>query len=156
MKITIFTLLVFFAFTVSALGQDKMPKWFDREYDKFEDKTTIDFAQSGRAILHVGFTFKGSTLLADQQEFYFYFQGGRCRGFCFNNAELTLLIDGERHSGGIDKRLGDNAIYLIGRPMIEEIANAKLVEYRVGSFEGKWETKALAKFKTLLELGTVQ
>ena len=160
MKINIWALVVILAFTFAALGQAKAPKGFDIRYDKFKDATSVSFGSYGTLIFErFGFDHKGTSLDQDQDEFYLMFTGTRasCTGFCFKGGtDLILLIDGERVIAGTDGRLSDYVYFYVKRSLIEQLAAAKLVEYQVGRFEGKWEAKTLSKFKTLLDLGSVQ
>ena len=141
---------------VSAFGQIKAPSGFTATYDKFKDLSHVYFSGYGVGVMEsVGFFSNGADLVKDQERFYLSFAGTRCHGFCFNDSTLIVLADGERIHSGTDKGLGDSAFYMVTRDTIAKIAAAKLVEYQVGRFEGKWEAKTLAKFKTLLDLGTV-
>lgn len=148
--------LLILIFTFTAFGQIKRENGVFIEYDKFKDETTVRLMEYGKpGLAEASFSYNGRTLVANVEHFYIYFAGD-CPGFCFHDDALIMLIDGERVPLGIDKGLGDSAVYAVSRDTIERIAAAKLVEYQVGRFEDKWETKTLAKFKTLLDLGTVK
>lgn len=157
MRINKLTLLVILALSIAAFGQTTRENGIEVAYDKFKDVTNVRlFEMSSPLAMITSFSYGGAKLTKDVDTFYLFFSGSRCSGFCFNDAALILLIDGERFHGGYRKGLGDSTIYRISRDDIKRIADAKLVEYQVGRFEGKWEEKTLAKFKTLLDLGTAK
>lgn len=149
--------IIILLFAVSAFGQTTRENGIEVAYDKFKDVTNVRLIEIGGPLsMLTSFSYGGQILTKDAEQFYLFFSGSRCSGFCFNDAALILLIDGERVHGGYRKGLGDSTIYSIDRDMIKRLADAKLVEYQVGRFEGKWEAKTIAKFKTLLDLGTVR
>jgi len=158
MRIYKLTLLVILAFTVSAFGQIKAPKGFTAEYDKFKDKTLVGFTGWANGIQYFAeFETPGQTVAADVEYFYMTFApNGRCYGFCFNNDRLILLLDGSRLDLGTHDGLSDSATILVRRSDYIKIAAAGAAEFQVGRFEGKWDPKTIAKFRTLLDLGTVQ
>lgn len=157
MKIYIFTLSVILAFTISAFGQIKAPKGFTADYDKFKDKTLVGFTGWANGIQYIAeFELSGQSVSEDVKYFYLTFAPNRCYGFCFDDAKLIALLDGKPMPLGTDDGLGNTATFLIQREDFTKIANAVTGEFQVGRFEGKWEGKMLAKFKTLLDLGTWQ
>lgn len=144
------TLFLFLLLLTPAIGQTT-------EYDKFKDVTHVYIYKPGTPSIIWSFKYQGQTLTKDADTFYLYFNGGHnCRGFCFNDPSLILLIDGKRFdlSDGKD-RLSDSAIWQIDRATMEAVVNAKLVEYQVGHFEGKWQGD-LKDLKTLFDLATVK
>jgi len=144
-------------FTATAFAQTTTENGIEAIYDKFKDTTRVQLIDfSGPVSMITSFSYDGSKLTKNAENFYVFFSGSRCSGFCFHDAVLILLIDGERFNVGLRRGLGDSTIYAMNRDAITKIANAKLVEYQVGRFEGKWDGKMLAKFKTLLDLGTWQ
>lgn len=147
-------IIVILAFAMSAFGQKSK---VGADYDKFKDETTVSFNGYGVGVSeNISFTFSGKDLKADAEEFMFWFGGNRCRGYCFDDPEFIMIIDGRRSAVYTDKRLDNSAIFTVPRSEVEAIANATLVEYRVGSFQGKWEQKTIGMFKELLALGTVK
>ena len=149
--------ILIFAIATTAIGQTTTENGTQVIYDKFKDTTRVQLVDfSGSVSMIASFSYDGSKLTKNAEHFYIFFSGSRCSGFCFQDAALILLIDGERFHAGVRRGLGDSTIYAMDRDAITKIANAKLVEYQVGRFEGKWEGKMLAKFKTLLDLGTVK
>lgn len=136
----------------AALGQDGL----ETKYDKFKNETSVTFWGTGLGVDEAAmFTHSGDKLTSDVDTFFLYFRGnGRCYGFCFHDPGLILLIDGNREDLGTRKTLSDGVVFSISRDMLKKIADAKLVEYQVGRYEGKWETKTLNKFKLLLAAGT--
>ena len=143
------------ALAIVGLGQSvKLPSEFAVSYDKFKDKTDAYFIDGWR--ITSGFIHSGSVLKEDQAEFYIIFHGAYCTGFCFHNPSLIFIIDGEHLALPEERQLTDDALFLLDRSVIERIASAKIVEYQVGQFENKWKDKSIAKFKLLLDLGTVK
>ncbi len=126
------------------------------KYDKFKDQTRISFEGFSNVDYTIGTEYNGESLRRNANDFYIYFYGGsRCYGFCFHDPELILIVDGERTFAGTDEGLSDSAIFSIDRKMLERLAAAKLVEFQVGRYEGKWKDKDIENFKTLLGLATV-
>ena len=152
------TLILILILSVAGLAQTKLPKWFDVSYNKFEDQTTISFVEYGQMIYMVSGAYPGETLERELDDFYITFTRQDCYGFCFKgDVNLTLLIDGKRVvAGERESVLNDSISFTVHRDLIKQIAAAKLVEYKVGIFEKKWEPKSLAKFKLLLDLSTVK
>lgn len=160
MKTIFLTSAICFILTLAASGQTKLPKGFEMDYDKFKDETEISF-DDGLSPKFIGwFQHSGQSLKKDIDEFNFTFMGSRqrCTGYCFkNDPGLIFLIDGERvKTPEIENFLGDTITFQIGRAMVAKIAAAKEVQFQVGPFEGTWKDKTLAKFKTLLDLGTAK
>ena len=162
MKILVLILLL----AAAVFGQtqtQKLPKEFAIKYDKFKDETDVSFYDFGSSLLPsgttttVGFIHPGNTLQQDSKEFYLFFSKSGCSGFCFHDPSFILLIDGERVivSNRSDV-LSDSVLFFVDRSILSRIASAKLVEYQVGRFEGAWKEKNIAKFKTLLNLGTIK
>lgn len=154
------TFLLIVVLAAAAFAQDrKLPNDFTVSYDKFKDVSTVTF-NDGRTFagyLVGGFDHPGEKLTATIDDFYFMFRPvGRCSGFCFDDPELIFIIDGERISLGRDRGLHDLALYIITRPLLDRLASAKLVEFKVGRFEGKFDAKTFPKLRTLLEMATVK
>lgn len=158
MKVRLIGLLILI-FAVNGLAQ-KLPKGFEIKYDKFKDQSQVYFFDdyTGIALVNLtaGFNHPGTDLTENQKDFYLYFSGLNCSGFCFHDASFILLIDGERVSFPNDRSLSDSVIFAIDRSMLERMAAAKVVEFQVGRFEGTWKEKTIKKFKTLVDLGTMK
>lgn len=135
------------------------PKGFLVDYDKFKDHSDVSYLSNDyKGLLQswISFNYKGQSLERDVETFYVTFSGtGRCGGFCFNRPTLILLIDGERYSIP-NKQLADIVRFPLGRPIVEKLANAKLVEFQVGKYEEVWKRKGIEKWRQLLALGTVK
>ncbi len=151
-------LLAILLLSAAAVAQTKLPKWFDVSYNKFEDQTTISFVEYGQMIYMVSAVYPGETLTRELDDFYITFTRQDCYGFCFKgDVSLILMIDGKRViAGERENTLSDSISFTVHRDLIKQIASAKLVEYKVGIFEKKWEAKSLAKFKLVLDLSTVK
>lgn len=154
------TLLLIASLAIAAVAQDtKLPNDFTVSYDKFKDITTVTF-NDGRTFAGYmigGFDHPGEKMTGPVDDFYLMFRPvGRCSGFCFNDPELIFIIDGERVSIGMDRGLHDRAYYAISRPLLQRIASAKLVEFRVGYYEGRFHAKTFPKLRTLLEMSVVK
>lgn len=151
------TLFLICILSIAAFGQIKAPKGFTADYDKFKDQTLVGFVGWAKGIQYIAeFEMAGKEATVDIEFFYLTFAPNRCSGFCFNDSKLILLLDGTPLDLGKHERLSDTATYLVRRSDFAKIASAKTGEFQVAYFEGKWDAKALAKFKTLLDLGTAK
>jgi hypothetical protein len=140
--------------------QAKLPKGVHLRYDKFTDKSEVmTFEVSfGEPATEFRFEYDGLQLKENVDDFIVIFSPGRCRGYCFKYEPiLYLLIDGERMQiqPRMRQPLTDNAIFHVDRAFMERITKAKLVEYSVGSFVGKWKSGFLGKIKNLYDAATV-
>jgi hypothetical protein len=145
---------------VIAVGQSisKPPKGFRVDYDKFKDRTDVSYLSTDyKGLLQswFSFTYDGQNLQKNVETFYVTFLGtGRCYGFCFKQPTLILLIDGDRHAIS-NNQLADIVRFPLPRSIVEKIANAKIVEFQVGTYEEVWKPKAIEKWRQLLGLGTL-
>ena len=141
---TVFLILLL---TIPALAQTVT-------YDKFKDETRVSVYKPNMGLsIEWAFTYQGRELKENVDTFYVNFTGGRyCNGYCFKDPMLILLIDGERVDLSDGRhRLGDSAAFAVDRAVMEKAVNAKLVEYQVGPYEGRWKEKDIRK---LFDAGT--
>lgn len=156
--------LVLLILTAQAFGQ-KPPKGISVEYDKFNDKTTVEteivaeWVSRSRAKwlnINIGYSFAGSDLKASIDKFTFSLLANCGSTYCFHNYdEVIFLIDGERwkktdpiYPGGIGT---DYIVFEMTRAELERLAAAKVVEFKVASIERRIRSKDLPKIKTLLD-----
>lgn len=132
----------------------KPPKGVEAKYDRFKDTTTVSMRGVGRgyASMDIVFFYDGQTISKDVEDFYLVFSAfGRCSGFCFNRADLILLIDGQRERLSYIDALTDRALFVASREILTRIANADTVEYQVGSRDGKVRDDGPRRIRELLE-----
>jgi len=121
------------------------------DYDKFADETAAEMRilNGGIASYWRG-RYPGKTLQTTVKEFDLFMSGGNCYGYCFNHSSLRLLIDGERLQFTSDE-LADTIVFTLNRATVEHLASAKLVEFQIGRFTGKWQGKDLGRLQSLLD-----
>lgn len=129
------------------------------EYDKFRDESIASIELGGSLFLtKLEAAFPGQKVTSNPTQFYLLFAPAprQCRGYCFNDAELIILIGGERLRFS-DKGLNDTAGFILERSLVEKLAAANSVEFQVSRYpSGTWKTKDLAKIKALLDAVTVK
>ena len=168
------SLLLFACYTSLA----QLPKDYSSKYDKFKDLTTISrkgsiiraakgSKESRVAAIYFNpvLSHQGQTLQRNVQAFSLVFRSVSmlCRTWCFHgNSNLIVLADGERlhlGDGFWDGSAGSTTeimSYTISRTDLEKLATAKVIEFQLGNFEGKFAANDSNAVKTTLELGTVK
>jgi hypothetical protein len=153
-----------FILTLAAFGQQaKPPKGVDVDYDKFEDRTTVEvrfflekWSGGGfREDVHLWYEFPGDVLKVDQTEFFIAFFKNNCGSrYCFHDDdELILLIDNERLkiTDNLNRGGEDYVGFKISRSSLERIGSAAKVEFKVGFIPGEFRKQDLVRIKQFIE-----
>ncbi len=129
-------------------------------YDKFDDKSTV-YCKADSTLFFI-FTFKGRTLLAEPKTFFIQADSTDAKDELSYSTRLQFIADNERiELKAVDYKLSGNiaelkrSVYFIATPQIvEKIANAKILDYRVGTFENNLVNSERNKIKIFLSLST--
>lgn len=159
---TIYSIFLVVILAATTFGQtaDKPPKGVDVRYDKFKDITTASVRSTSGLMstmnITVVFMHAGNNIPASGGDFLISFRPTiRCRGFCFREANLIMLIANERMSIGHLQPLTDNAVFPVESGTLDRIARSDNVEYQVGTFEGRIDGDLQKKIRSLLDYAKI-
>ena len=162
--------------------QDKIEKFekhkfYKVDYDKFKDTTKVSFpyvylkgtkeskSAAGAVGFGIIFFFDGQAVTSDVDKFYITFDA-TCGSWCFlKDHSLLFLNDGQKldlgdgsHDGKVASAgrsgitVSEFMIYTIRRDDLTVIANSKLSEFQLGSFEAVFSDYAKKVVKNMLSL----
>jgi hypothetical protein len=126
------------------------------KYDKFqkhtEIETTVYLTTKGKGFFAKSFlTLYPSLFIGDSGDVTVTLLASGGSSSFHNRPTMRFLLDGqsaELESNDMDDTVG----FIMPVPFLERIANAKIVEVQLGTFEGKFDAKALTAFKNLHSL----
>lgn len=183
-------LLPFFIllFTFSVFAQEKTiedkiktfanAKRFQISYDKFKDKTTIQFGwfnvsgskenQSNAFFLSFGAAFAYAGQAPAQPENYtLWFSSSTSKWAFLDRRHLIFLVDGERIDIGDGNRSGkvssgryvsvtEAMSYVISATVFQKIANGKSVEFQLGKFTAALKAEHTQMLKDIQSLTAIE
>jgi hypothetical protein len=144
-------------FAAASFGQTR---GLQVKYDKFKDETTVSYVRLNVVktdlSMIIAADYPGEKLAKDHDEFSLSFG---CRAVCFSpslSTKLIMLVDGERITlTPLSSRPSiDLAIFMLSRVQLKKLADAKLVEFQVGSYEGVFLDPDHENIKKMLEATT--
>jgi len=150
------------------------PKNYSAKYDKFKDRTTVlskavNVRKEGKyrfvtVAMSLAFQFAGENITDGVDHGYLLFSNISSEWEYIKSRELRLIVDGERvnlgegdwdgtiSSGRLSTSVIERVMFKLDRDLWGKIANAKTIEFQLGTFEAPLDTDEQQIFKDMLFL----